>query len=736
MRRRGSIISQLLIAFSVFAVLMVVAAVVGYVAVAGQNATARQLTGRDYVLQQTAGHMQEEFNTGQIATGSYALSGRPVFLRLIPGERALFIRNAARLRALAPARLQYYVTGQAQAGAQLFGIASRISRLPPSSPAARGLAAGIGLAARKFYLANRGFQDSMAVEVRRLTSESKDSLSTALAWSAAALAVAVVLVLAGSLSTLRTITRPLQALTGVVRRLTAGDHAARATAAGSAEVREVARAVNAQADEADRLRAREAESNRLRAIAREAGLRIREPLIARDVIAAARAALEEHAGADFVYVRLLQPEQLGVPPAQLVQLAGADVLRHRLARSFLTELDSLFRAQGSTIIHDLGGPEGEQLPRHVLDELRQAGAGSMLITPFGVGTELLGVVGLHRRADGRPWSRAEIDMVESIAADLGRGLHHAQLYETENRLVSELRALEAARSDFFATVSHELRAPLTSIEGYVEILRDGEAGPVSSEQRKMLTTVDRSTGRLRSLIEDVFTLSKLESGTLPTVTRPVNLTEVITGALDAVQPSVSAGGLTVAVDAPAAGLVVDGDSGQLDRVLINLLSNAVKFTPSGGHVGVTAAAADGEAVVQVTDTGIGIPARDLQQIFSRFYRASNAREREIPGTGLGLVIVRTIIAGHHGEVTLDSREGQGTTVTVRLPLAGQAAALPGLPRYPGSTVTWAALLPGSTVTRAALLPRQHRCQAAPLPRPAAAPAGRWRPPGHPPAAGR
>jgi signal transduction histidine kinase len=106
-------------------------------------------------------------------------------------------------------------------------------------------------------------------------------------------------------------------------------------------------------------------------------------------------------------------------------------------------------------------------------------------------------------------------------------------------------------------------------------------------------------------------------------------------------------------------------------VLVNLLSNAVKFTPDGGHITVTAAATGGSAVITVTDTGIGIPAHDQQELFTRFFRASNAIQQSIPGTGLGLAIVRTIVTNHGGTITLTSREGQGTTFTIHIPLVGE-----------------------------------------------------------------
>jgi signal transduction histidine kinase len=190
----------------------------------------------------------------------------------------------------------------------------------------------------------------------------------------------------------------------------------------------------------------------------------------------------------------------------------------------------------------------------------------------------------------------------------------------------------------------------------------------------MLEAIDRSTVRLRNLIEDVFTLAKLETGAFSTVLRPLDLHDIVRAAADAVRPSVIAGELTLTVTEGTDGLMVDGDASQLERMMINLLSNAVKFTPRGGRIEVTALADGESAVLRVRDTGIGIPVTDQKELFNRFFRASNATGRRIPGSGLGLAIVRMIVVNHGGDVELESSEGAGTTVTVRFPLLARAEA--------------------------------------------------------------
>jgi signal transduction histidine kinase/HAMP domain-containing protein len=675
MRPRSSIISQLLIAFCVFAVLIGGAAVAGYVAVARQNTTNKQLSGQYAILQQANTALENDFGTADFAVLYYRLTGQRGFLSMFGPAKAEFYEQLGTLRRNATPSVRGLVARQASYATAWFALAPAIATARTGTPAGAALLTRSLSLSTGFATATATMQSRLYARADTLANNSKQALSSGIGWSAGALAVAVVLVLAASLSTVYTVTRPLSRVTGTVRRLTAGDRSARAPVTGSAEVRQVAESINAQADESDRLRAQEAESNRMRAQTREAGLRIREHLVAADVLQAGLLAVEHIIDADIKYLRLLENDQLGSVIGQVPDyLRAADVIKSSLSAGEVDNLRDIFQARASMVIQDIDGPDGDYMPPHIRQTLHNAGIGSQLLTPFGVGGQLMGILIAQRMRGGRPWTPAEVDAMESVAADLGRGLNHARLYEAENRLVEDLKALDLAKSSFFATVSHELRAPLTTIEGYVEMFGDGEGGDVTPQQRQMLETIDRSTVRLRNLVEDLFMLAKLESGAFTTVMRPVDLTEVIAGAAEAVRPSVLAGDLTLTLSNAAGELMVDGDAGQLDRVMINLLSNAVKFTPKRGRIEVSSAADGGSAVIRVTDTGIGVPGSDQKELFNRFFRASNATGRSIPGTGLGLAIVRMIVVTHGGDIGLESREGAGTTVTIRLPLLAEVAA--------------------------------------------------------------
>jgi two-component system, OmpR family, phosphate regulon sensor histidine kinase PhoR len=673
MRRHRSVLTQMLVVSSVSAVLIGAAEVANYLAAASQTAGADQVASRYVLLQQEEGAMQTAFSNAVTETAFSVATGQRAYNLILGASEKTFDANLAALRRQATPELRPLIEAQGRVGSEWFALAPNMASVRPGSRSARLLFAQSNQLSGVFLVALTSALNVLNGDIERQTSGSKNALRIGLVWSSAALGAAVLLVLVLSLSMLFTVTRPLRAIAATVRRLTEGDHAARAELTGTAEVREVAQSVNYQADEAQRLRAeegrlraREAESNRVRAAAREAGLRIREPLAEADVLRQARDALEQIVAADRVLVLLLGEDGLlitiaGTEPEPWWQAGGL-----RWSGDLTEWLQRLLRGQRSSVVQDARAEPGE-VPPQWREMLPALGVRSLIAAPFGVGAELLGLCLLGRMAEGHPWSAAEVDAVESIVADLGRGLRHARLYEAEGRLVEKLQAVDAAKSDFFATVSHELRSPLTTIEGYLEMMADDQEYPLPGRQRSMVEIVQRSAGRLHTLIEDVFTLARLESGAFTAEACPVEVAAVVGGAVEAILPSAAGKRVGVAAARVDASLVVQGDPGQLERVMINLLSNAVKYTPAGGAVTVSATAANASAVIAVSDTGIGIPEAEQPRLFSRFFRASNVVSGDIPGTGLGLAIVHTIVANHNGTISVQSREGAGTTFTIELP---------------------------------------------------------------------
>ena len=229
--------------------------------------------------------------------------------------------------------------------------------------------------------------------------------------------------------------------------------------------------------------------------------------------------------------------KLGPPEGHEDDWLFPDTFLESYPASRFRMLDDLLKTASSVVVQDVGGPEGDLIQPEIREPLRQAGIVAHLVTPFGAGSSCWGSSPPSACTPASPWTDAEVDAVESIAADLGRGLHHARLYEEENRLVGELKAVDRTKSDFVATVSHELRTPLTSIKGYIEMLMAGDPGELNPEQEQMLGTVNRNASRLQSLIEDLLTLSGMESGTFTTETTPVSLPDVICAAGEDVLPA-------------------------------------------------------------------------------------------------------------------------------------------------------------------------------------------------------
>jgi signal transduction histidine kinase len=241
------------------------------------------------------------------------------------------------------------------------------------------------------------------------------------------------------------------------------------------------------------------------------------------------------------------------------------------------------------------------------------------------------------------------------------------------------------KDQFVSLISHELRTPLTSILGYLELVLQDEDQPLTEEQRKYLTTVERNADRLLRLVGDLLFTAQVDAGRFSLQPHDVDLAGVVRAAEETVRVTADAAGVEVVVDVPEDGLVVAGDAVRLGQACDNLVSNAVKFTPSGGRVTLSLRGAwatpDGTvsddrrpgsapvALLAVSDTGMGIPTGEQAKLFTRFFRSSTAQRNAVPGVGLGLAITKAITTAHGGTLDLVSAEGEGTTFTMTLPLA-------------------------------------------------------------------
>ena len=235
---------------------------------------------------------------------------------------------------------------------------------------------------------------------------------------------------------------------------------------------------------------------------------------------------------------------------------------------------------------------------------------------------------------------------------------------------TELRRLERLRQEFVANVSHELKTPLSVIKVCAETLLDGAADD-PQHRANFLDQIASQSNRLHALILDLLSLARIESGAEVFDIQPIAVGEVVSDCLERLRTKAEAKRQTLEVVPPegAETVTVQADEEAIEQILDNLLDNAVKYTPEGGRVSVRWRREGPDVCLEVSDTGIGIPASDLPRIFERFYRVDKARSREMGGTGLGLSIVKHLTQAMHGSVRAASRPGQGTTFTVCLPCA-------------------------------------------------------------------
>ena len=228
------------------------------------------------------------------------------------------------------------------------------------------------------------------------------------------------------------------------------------------------------------------------------------------------------------------------------------------------------------------------------------------------------------------------------------------------------REVERLKDEFLATVSHELRTPLTSIVGYAEALNAGDLGELGVEQSEFVSVIERNANRLTRLVDDLLLTARIESHTLELNYEDVDVAALVADCAQSVTPYAESRGVNLVLDTEP--LTLSADTLRLSQLLNNLLSNGVKFTPDGGTVTVRTGSEDGLGVLEVEDTGMGIPADEQGKLFERFFRSSAAHRRSIEGTGLGLVIAKAIAERHGGRIVFESQVGEGTTFRVELPL--------------------------------------------------------------------
>ncbi len=340
-------------------------------------------------------------------------------------------------------------------------------------------------------------------------------------------------------------------------------------------------------------------------------------------------------------------------PAYLIELA------ERSARRSWAEQSAVVIAGSHPVPPALHADEH----RSVVAFLDSIGIGSMLFVPLGAGGECLGNLVLTR--PGSEWTDLDRRAALDIGHDLGRVILNARTFQREHELVVELQALDTYKSQLIATISHELKNPLTAVTGYLEML--ATAPELSAGSRSTVAAMNRGADRLSRVVEDLLLLAKVGDPQQGIIAADVDLVRVVDEVTDLVAVTARRKELVLDVERPAGPVVARGDATEIDRLVSNLVSNAVKYTPEGRRIAIRVLREDDRVRIEVTDEGLGISAADQEHLFDEFFRSSNPEAVRQPGTGLGLAIVKRIVERHGGDILVESELGSGSTFTVTLP---------------------------------------------------------------------
>lgn len=320
----------------------------------------------------------------------------------------------------------------------------------------------------------------------------------------------------------------------------------------------------------------------------------------------------------------------------------------------------------------------EHLLREEHDEIvgliESLGLSSMLFIPIGSGSECLGILALTRARKDPEWTEVEANAAIDIGHDLGAAIRNVRAFEREQRTVAELQKLDSYKSQLIATVSHELKNPLAAIVGHLEML-DTDPG-LSQGARGSLAAMERGARRLGRVVDDLLLVAKVSDPETPLVARPVDLRPIVDDVVGLTEGMTQQRGQAIRMRTPDTPALALGDHEELERVVTNLVSNAVKYSPDGGRIDISLRRVDDEVELSCRDHGIGISEDDQLQLFTEFFRSSHTAVAAQAGTGLGLVIVRRIVARHHGRIEVVSELGKGSTFRVFLPAADLESEVP------------------------------------------------------------
>ncbi|MCA1900104.1 MAG: GAF domain-containing sensor histidine kinase [Chloroflexi bacterium] len=321
-------------------------------------------------------------------------------------------------------------------------------------------------------------------------------------------------------------------------------------------------------------------------------------------------------------------------------------------------------------------------PRHYakIDELADFTTRSLLAAPLIVHGKPVGVFEVFNKADGARYNAEDILVIEALAALAAAAIQNDALEKNALFLQEEIRELDRLKSDFIAITSHELRTPLGLILGHSTFLRE----LVGSEYQEQVDTIIRNASRLKEIIESLSSVDNYQTGGASLRSRQVSVKRIIEDAAASFRDMAAQKEITLKISVPPEqDLLAVADGGKVSVALGNLVKNALTFSNRGGHVLIRGGMEGNFIRVSVEDDGIGIPARDLERVFERFYQVESHLTRRHGGMGLGLSVAKAMIEHHGGRIWAESKEGKGSRFTFLLPIQGKPDELAPAPPFSG-----------------------------------------------------
>ncbi len=314
------------------------------------------------------------------------------------------------------------------------------------------------------------------------------------------------------------------------------------------------------------------------------------------------------------------------------------------------------------------------------------GLDHFILTPVLTQNGMIGLLLVGNPADATTVTAGDEELISILANQVGQSLENAQLFEQVYRssqileskvqertrqlasVLEEVKKISKTKSEFISAVSHELRTPLTSIKGYASLLMTGKIGDIPVEVKERLEKINKHSDNLVKFINDLLDIARIESGRAEMKFDKYSVAGIIESTRDLLVLQMREKNInwTLHIDPKISEIFVDRS--QIERVFINVIGNAIKFTPESGTISVKVKPGDKMALIEISDTGIGISEEDIPKLFSEFYRVDNEINQNVKGTGLGLVLVKNIIEAHQGKIWVTSQPKKGTTFHFTLPM--------------------------------------------------------------------